>query len=139
MSLLRRVVRRLKSWVNTLRAGRRQLRPFDSVFLDELPTSLRPGTLYVCGEGEHLWSVSFLCPCGCEDAVHLSLHRDGRPRWELSEHDDGSLSLRPSVWRRTGCRSHFVIERGIIRWCRESPRSSPTHLAIPTTPRDRPS
>jgi hypothetical protein len=25
--------------------------------------------------------------------------------------------LYPSVWRKGGCRSHFIMRKGRIRWC----------------------
>ncbi|WP_236819161.1 DUF6527 family protein [Alicyclobacillus ferrooxydans] len=59
-----------------------------------------------------------LCPCGCGEVLHMSLHPDGRPRWELTRHPDGTVSLSPSVWRKVGCRSHFFLERGRVRWCK---------------------
>jgi hypothetical protein len=29
----------------------------------------------------------------------------------------GRPTLRPSVWLRTGCRSHFWIRDGRVEWC----------------------
>jgi len=96
--------------------GRSPQLDYTPTVLEELPNEMDDGVLYVCGEGGHLWSVSFVCPCGCGEGVHLSLHRDGHPRWELDEHEDGTVSIWPSIWRIEGCRSHFWIRNGNVRW-----------------------
>ncbi|MCL5047127.1 MAG: DUF6527 family protein [Actinobacteria bacterium] len=84
-------------------------RPYRTVFLEELPDCLDERVLYVLGEGGHLWSVAMLCQCGCGETLHMSLHQEGRPRWELTYHSDGTVSLWPSIWRKYGCRSHFFL------------------------------
>ena len=88
-----------------------------TVFVEELPDVVDPRTVYVVGEGHHLWFVALVCPCGCGETLQMSLHTEGRPRWRLMRHRDGTVSLRPSVWRRTNCRSHFFLRRGRIEWC----------------------
>ncbi|MCF8567897.1 hypothetical protein LLE49_24550 [Alicyclobacillus tolerans] len=86
--------------------------------MEELPERLDKHLIYILGEGEYTWSAEMLCPCGCGEVLHMSLHPDGRPRWELTRHPDGTVSLSPSVWRKVGCRSHFFLERGRVRWCK---------------------
>ena len=76
------------------------------------------GVVYVLGEGRYKWFVALRCPCGCGALVQISLLPDAVPRWRLTEHPDGSISLEPSVWRRVGCRSHFFLRRGSVEWCR---------------------
>ena len=91
--------------------------PRVTVFTDELPDALDHKAVYVVGEGDYIWFLALMCPCGCGAVLQMSLHRDGRPRWRLMAHGDGTVSLKPSVWRRTGCRSHFFLRRGRIEWC----------------------
>lgn len=111
-----KTLRRLVSdWAKRLFPS--QDRPYRVVFAEELPDQVADRVLYVLGEGQHLWSAAFLCPCGCGDVVHLSLHPDGHPRWRLDLHPDGTASLWPSIQRLRGCKSHFFFERGAIRWC----------------------
>jgi hypothetical protein len=93
-------------------------RPFRTVHLEEVPDSLVPKTIYVIGEGEYRWFVAMICPCGCGETLNMSLLEDARPRWKLSEHPNGTVSLQPSVWRKIGCRSHFFIVDGRVKWCR---------------------
>lgn len=80
----------------------------------EPPDILQPNMVYVVGQGRHLWSAEFLCPCSCGAVVRLSLHKDGHPRWTLCQHRDGRVSLSPSVWRKVGCKSHFFITKGVV-------------------------
>ncbi|WP_422181457.1 DUF6527 family protein [Caulobacter sp.] len=58
-----------------------------------------------------------LCPCGCREILHLRFLQRRRPRWDLSVNGQGRASLHPSVWRRTGCQSHFILRDGQILWC----------------------
>lgn len=99
------------SWV----ARRRGL--YGAVDVTELPDHLDACTVYVVGEGGHRWFAAFLCPCGCGETIQASLVEKSRPHWRLAERWDGAASLHPSVWRTKGCRSHFVLQSGRVRWC----------------------
>jgi len=84
---------------------------------DSLPASLTGrGVVVACEEGE-LWSAGLRCPCGCGDVLELALIEEAQPRWSLQVDRRGRPSLSPSVWRRTGCRSHFWLHEGRVRWC----------------------
>jgi hypothetical protein len=87
------------------------------MYIEELPEVLDPAVVYVLGEGKHLWFVAMICPCGCNSTLQMSLLADAIPRWTLIEHSDGTISLQPSVWRTLGCRSHFFLRRGLVKWC----------------------
>lgn len=78
----------------------------------ELPEQVEAHTLYVIGQGNHRWSAALQCPCGCGAIVHVSLAKERRPRWEVVQHRDGTVTLYPSVRRITGCRSHFIVAEG---------------------------
>ncbi|MDP9316781.1 MAG: DUF6527 family protein [Chloroflexota bacterium] len=58
-----------------------------------------------------------LCPCGCKRTLHMNLIPDEHPCWHLMQHEDGTATLHPSVWRKTDCRSHFVFRHGRVQWC----------------------
>jgi hypothetical protein len=87
--------------------------------VEEDPDVAAPWRVYLVGEGNGLWKAVFRCPCGCGELIELSLHRVGRPRWIATPHLDGRITLRPSVWRTTGCRSHFILERGRVIFVEE--------------------
>jgi len=87
------------------------------VHLNDDPDDVLPETLYTIGENGNLWHVVLVCPCGCGATIALNALPDDSPRWALTE-EAGGPTLCPSVWRTSGCRSHFVLRRGEIIWCR---------------------
>ena len=111
---------------------RSKLRPgFATLTVDDLPDVLAPKRLYLVGEGACPWSAALLCPCGCEATIQLSLLPKDEPRWRAVRHFSGSVSLRPSVWRTRGCRSHFFLRRGRVVWASplsDAPHSSPSRF-----------
>jgi hypothetical protein len=115
MRLLRKCWDALWSWLPDWL--RRRPAPIKAVRVEELPDKLDGRSLYAVGEAEYLWFVAMVCPCGCGETLHMSLLPDERPRWKLTEHPDGTVSLIPSVWRVKGCQSHFWLKRGKIEWC----------------------
>jgi hypothetical protein len=84
--------------------------------VEEPPEKLESNLVYVVGQHGHLWSAEFLCPCGCQAIIRLSLHMSGRPRWNVTQHLGGRVSLKPSIWRQVGCKSHFILHRGQIEF-----------------------
>src|SRR5690348_14313122 len=89
-------------------------KPYRWLEVHDPPDNPAANIVYVVGEHGHLWSAEFVCPCGCAAHIRLSLHHDGRPRWSATLHENGFVSLHPSVWRRVGCRAHFSIRNGRI-------------------------
>src|SRR4051812_22851407 len=59
----------------------------------------------------------FDCPCGCGDLVIINTDPRSGPAWRIRVDATGA-TLMPSVWRTTGCRSHFIVWRSSIWWCR---------------------
>lgn len=84
---------------------------------DALPTSLPRRNLILTRDDGDDWSVGMRCPCGCGDTIELMLLEEARPRWDVEVDGAGRPSLRPSVWRENGCRSHFWVRSGRIHWC----------------------
>lgn len=114
MKWFRNLWRRVWSWLL------KRPVPLKSIRIDELPDRLDPKYVYLVGEGVYLWFAALICPCGCGAILQMSLIPDGRPRWNAIEHEDGTVSLEPSVWRTKDCRSHFFLRRGNIFWCGSS-------------------
>lgn len=85
-----------------------------------------PETIAVVVRGEPR-SVIFACPCGCGDVLVINLDRAVGPAWRLRRDSDG-LSLFPSVWRTSGCRSHFVVWRSRVWWCRWDDEKADTEV-----------
>ncbi len=62
-------------------------------------------------------SVVFACPCSCGEVLTVNLDQRVGAYWRHRV-DDFGLTLMPSVARTTGCRSHFIVWRSRILWCR---------------------
>jgi hypothetical protein len=61
-------------------------------------------------------SFTMTCPDGCGEVLTVNLDRRSGPAWRFYLEED-SVSLYPSVWRHTGCESHFIVWRSRIYWC----------------------
>lgn len=93
---------------------------FATEIVDDLPDSLAPARLYLIGDPPRPWSAAMLCPCGCAATIQLSLVAKDKPSWQVRRHFYGSVTLRPSIWRTRGCRSHFHLRHGRIVWSRSA-------------------
>ena len=60
-------------------------------------------------------SVSMLCPCGCGDQIIVNLDNRIGPAWILYNKLN-KYSLYPSVWRESGCESHFILWDNKVLW-----------------------
>lgn len=82
----------------------------------DIPTYIKDRTIYVVGNQSEPWLVSFKCPCGCNKDIHLNLLPDANPRWKIYLKSGNKIDISPSVWRTSGCRSHFFIRSGKVVW-----------------------
>lgn len=85
---------------------------------DVLPSEMPSKDLVLVQYGGEDWSVGFLCPCGCGESIELALLKEVRPRWDLIINEKGLPTLHPSVWKKTGCKSHFWLKNGVIHWAK---------------------
>lgn len=53
------------------------------------------------------------CPCGCGEDVVVNLDPAAGPAWSMYRTRRGA-SLFPSVWRESGCASHFIVWDDVI-------------------------
>ena len=60
--------------------------------------------------GRWRWLV-FRCPCGCGLELPVNLDSRTGPAWHLYR-PGPNMTLYPSVWRESDCRSHFIVSRG---------------------------
>jgi hypothetical protein len=91
---------------------------FKNKYIDMIPENLKPGILYVEGDGSKNQFASFLCPCGCKEEINLNLETEEEPCWLLEEGNVTDLS--PSVWKSNNCKSHFFIRKGKLKWCSDT-------------------
>jgi len=55
------------------------------------------------------------CPCGCNDDLVINLDPRMGKAWRLYIRRK-KITIFPSVWRDSGCQSHFVIWNSRIYW-----------------------
>jgi hypothetical protein len=55
------------------------------------------------------------CPCGCGDEISVNLDPRTGPAWRTYQTARG-FTLFPSIWRESGCKSHFIIWEDRILW-----------------------
>jgi len=108
------------TWLlNCLALARQWLAPRRKILIregDTLPVSMpKQDLILLKDEGEN-WSVGLHCPCGCGDVIELLLLPNVIPRWDIQIDQFGRPTLSPSVWRVTGCRSHFWLRKGRVIW-----------------------
>src|SRR5262249_2685184 len=84
---------------------------------DSLPPKLPWRDLVVARDGDEDWCVGLRCPCGCRSTIGLLVNPEAEPRWDLAVGARARPSLSPSVWRKTGCHSHFWLRAGRVHWC----------------------
>jgi hypothetical protein len=84
--------------------------------VDEFPVSVSDNIVYVVGEKKYKWLAVLRCPCGCQDIIQLNLLSEGRDQWKVTVHRNGAVTVRPSIWRTLGCKSHFTIKKGQLNW-----------------------
>jgi len=75
----------------------------------------RPGDCVLVERGVPR-SLVILCPDGCGDTLTINLDRRTAKAWRFFRRRN-QVSLFPSVWRDTGCGSHFIIWNHSIIWC----------------------
>ncbi|MHB8526186.1 MAG: DUF6527 family protein [Candidatus Acidiferrales bacterium] len=73
-----------------------------------------PGDVAVVKRGA-LRSVVMRCPDGCGEAITVNLDPRTDKAWRLY-HSRKGLTLFPSVWRDTGCQSHFILWNDVLYW-----------------------
>ncbi|MFW1676481.1 DUF6527 family protein [Pontibacter sp. JAM-7] len=84
---------------------------------DTPPARLPLRNIVLAREDGENWAVGFRCPCGCGKKLELLLIKEASPNWKLSVDEGGKPTLYPSVWLKTGCKSHFWVRSGKVVWC----------------------
>ncbi len=85
--------------------------------VDDVPDKCADKTIYIVGDPDAPQYAVFSCPCGCGRTVELNLNAAASPCWSIKFHLSGTISFSPSIWRKSGCNSHFYLVRNKVRWC----------------------
>lgn len=83
--------------------------------VEDEPETIKSKTIYVIGDEEFQAIAVMLCPCGCNSKIHLNLLSGNKPTWSVLS-KRGIPTLKPSIWRKVGCESHFFIRSGKVVW-----------------------
>ncbi|NYH23818.1 DUF6527 family protein [Paraburkholderia bryophila] len=75
----------------------------------------RPGDFVLVNRGVPR-SLVLACPDGCSETLTINLDPRTDKAWRYYRKRN-QLSVFPSVWRDTGCQSHFIIWHHTILWC----------------------
>lgn len=75
---------------------------------------------YVVAHNSELYWALFRCPDGCGEVISLPLRAPHTPRWSVHSTTAGRPTLKPSVWRNQGCKSHFIVDDGRVFWCNDT-------------------
>jgi len=86
-------------------------------YSEDVPNHFSKRTIYIVGEKNEPWSLAFECPCGCKKIIQLNTLKEAKPRWKHRIKSGNKIDISPSVWRISGCKSHFFIRKGKIIWC----------------------
>lgn len=73
----------------------------------------KPGDAVIVDRQGPRWLI-LMCPCGCGEEFPINLDSRAGPAWKLYKTQYTELSLYPSVWRESECKSHYIIWRNKI-------------------------
>lgn len=79
------------------------------------PSLERPGDMVLVDRGA-LRSFVIRCPDDCGETLTINLDPRTDKAWRYYKKRN-QVSVFPSVWRDTGCGSHFIIWNHCIVWC----------------------
>jgi hypothetical protein len=88
-------------------ARRLRLKGIGETRADASALLVETGDAFLIERGRMRWII-FKCPCGCGEQLPINLDPRAGPAWRLYRGKKG-VTLFPSVWRDTGCESHFIV------------------------------
>lgn len=90
----------------------------EPVYVHYMPHAIEmeQGKLYISKEFE---IAIHLCLCGCGEQTVTPIYKEiaGEKGWELIEHDNGKISLTPSIGNfQFPCKSHYIITKNVANF-----------------------
>jgi len=100
-----------------------KFRKYSTQWVEDLPDSPMRNTVYIIGGREHPFYAAVVCPRKkCRKVIHLGISPESSERWKMTEHNDGTISLSPSVAViDSPCKCHYVFRKGHNVWCEIPP------------------
>ena len=80
---------------------------------------LAPGDAVIVHRVCFRW-LTLSCPCDCHEIIRINLDPRAGPAWSLYQSKE-HITMYPSIWRDTGCGSHFIIWRNKILLLNRAP------------------
>lgn len=90
---------------------------YTSSEVEEFPSVVDTGKVYIVSEGDDPDTLILQCPCGCKETIFLNLLTDTKPYWRFKVNVLGRVTIMPSIRRTVRCRSHFYIIKGRVLIC----------------------
>lgn len=89
---------------------------YKSEYVSDIPKKPEQYKVYILGGKKSPFLSVIRCPCGCGELLHMNLLNSRDPCWELFTDVNGYVTFKPSLWKKTGCKSHFYLTNGKVRW-----------------------
>ena len=80
------------------------------------PERLKQNIIYVVGNEKFAKWAYLKCPSRCGEVIMLSLIQSAKPFWNIKRDKLGRPTIYPSIHKLDGCKSHFWLRRGKLRW-----------------------
>jgi hypothetical protein len=72
-----------------------------------------PGEAVIVSRVNPRWLL-MSCPCGCGAELPINLDPRSGAAWRIYRDRKHGISIYPSIWRDSDCRSHFIVWRNKI-------------------------
>lgn len=89
---------------------------YDYEFIEDVPDKIKSGIFYLIENQGYCWQSVMECPCGCKAPLYMNHVEDFEPNWSYKINEKNKISLYPSINRMVGCKSHFWLIDGKIKW-----------------------
>src|SRR5688500_10490925 len=83
---------------------------------DDCTDILEDNDVYYVGSKRHKWLITLKCTCGCSQTIYLNVLTKTNPCWRKTINRKKRFTVRPSIWRKVGCNSHFNIVNSLLFW-----------------------
>ncbi|MCS6115937.1 DUF6527 family protein [Shewanella baltica] len=85
--------------------------------VEDEPDNVDERIIYIVGDKDFYAIAIMLCPCGCKSKINLNLIHSDKPTWTI-KFDNKMPTIKPSIWRTVGCKSHFFLRSGKVVWAK---------------------